>query len=277
MEQHLLRKFSTEAIALDTAFRETPQGQTLSAQVRYERYMPADISKEDWVRLLGADVSNMAHMRLTFGLTKAFLKYAEAPHESWQGPISEAVRFNPEEKRLLMLTAITHDWAESITGDHSYDLKQAHHEEEEHKVLSGLVQRSDLSRQDAEAVLSILGDKTSKLGRAFNAIERVGYVRTALQACHVAERGHAESIAGARENLSWLVSNVLGNQIEALVGYASTLPPVRNYLSLNRGRISGAFAMVNESAFELYGESEAQTQREKFERAYAAWEQFLRA
>ncbi|MDX9971090.1 MAG: HD domain-containing protein [Candidatus Gracilibacteria bacterium] len=108
-------------------FCNSDDGKILNSQVRYERYKPTTVSNERWIKILGADVNNLNHMRLTYGLTRIFL-------EKQKG------KFSNDEVNILLLTSIIHDIAEAKIGDISYDQKTDSDENEESKIATNLFQ-----------------------------------------------------------------------------------------------------------------------------------------
>ncbi len=61
----------SDFLDIHLSFAETIHGQKLAENVRYERYKPDDVTNQRWVELLGADVNNLTHLTLTYGLTRS--------------------------------------------------------------------------------------------------------------------------------------------------------------------------------------------------------------
>jgi hypothetical protein len=279
-------KLQTERVPfrrITEVFAETRNGKRLGKRIRFgDPFKPKDTSHNAWVELLGADVNNRDHMPLTDQLAYTFLRYCEVPPKNWQGPVSEEASFSDHEKSLLRLTAVTHDQAESLPKhyDRRFDIRTAADEAAELKAMQGLFQRQakklELSPADERQyarhlqwdVRAILGDRESKLGKAFNAIERLGYLRTGVRAW---ELGQKQKDGQLNEHLQWLASNVLGNQMQKLLEYADVYPPVHFFLEERAVAINAAFANIPEAMFEKYEEAERVTQAGKFEKAKAAW------
>jgi hypothetical protein len=250
------------------AFAETPMGQALASNARYDRYRPDSIPPEEWERLLGRDVNNLRHMPLTYELAEAFLKG------------TPDARLSASEIQTLLLTAIVHDWAEADPdlGDITYDLKLDSDEKKESQILALMLRNrlgEILSPETLGSIHKTVFDRTGKLGETFNAIERLGYLRTALNAWRSTDNPfHSAELT---DSLEWLCSNVLGNQIEALLGYAMKYPPVAQFLSDSERTISQAFEKIPETVFSRYpdsgAKSERQVQHDKFLRAKTLWEQ----
>lgn len=249
-------------------FAKTTFGHTLAGRVRYERYKPHDVSNERWIDLLGADVNNLTHMPLTYGLARNFIRVTD---ELQPGYLSD------EEGRLLQVAALIHDWAESIVGDISFGDKTSGDEVAEQAAFEANMSRfyhGDLTLVN-KARTEIVFDHTgkSKLGRIFNAVERVGYMRTALRAAeHIAAGDASDCDSGLR----WLVADVLTQQPRALIRHAETLQPIWQYLGNQQTTITNMFKLVEESTgvFENYIPEQRESRRLQFYDSYAAWEQW---
>jgi len=250
------------------AFRSTPYGEKLSGSIRYEKYNLSSLSNEEWVRLLGSDVNNLTHMPLTRGLTKDFIKTTERYKENY---------FSEEEKVLLELAALIHDQGEAITGDISYGDKTENDEVEELRLFaqnadafSGDIS-DDLKELIATARDQIVFNKESRLGRIFNAIERVGYLRTALRANDKVQLDETSEYA---DGLNWLIADVLSNQPLELVKYAEEYPAVSAYLTHQKQKITAAFIAVSPETFSHYGEK-AETKLQEFVASFKAWNDWM--
>lgn len=255
----------TRLIEIHEEFKKTDFGKTLADRVRYERYKPADVSNERWVDLLGADVNNLTHLTLTYGLAQDFIRASEILSPNF---------LTDEDEQLLQVAALIHDWAESIVGDISFGDKTANDELEEQAAFEANLasfyngDTTLINRARTEVVFDHTGE--SKLGRAFNAIERVGYLRTALRAGSHIVRGDAPD---CEEGLRWLIADVLSQQPEPLIAYANTLPPIRQYLINQSDQISQMFGIVagDDGIFESYPQEQRVTKRAQFKQSYYAW------
>ncbi len=227
------------------AFSETEFGQTLADQVRYDRYKPADVTNERWVELLGADVGNLTHLPLTFGLTRDFITQLR---QSQPGFLDEG------EESVLQTAALIHDWAEAVVGDITYSDKSDEDEVEERNQLAGIIDKlednsPELRELIDRALEEVVFTPDTKLGQVFNTVERVGYVRTALRASqHVLE----SSAPDCEEGLRWIVADVFGNHPEALIERSFVYAPVKKYLLAKKDEISLAFRIVGPETFENY-------------------------
>lgn len=249
-------------------FAESEYGSILSQEVRYERYKPQGVDNNKWEELLGVDVNNLKHLRLTYGLTRRFLYYCANPSSVWQEEVPEIACFTPKEAEALLLTAITHDWAEAIVGDKMFDLKTEADEQEEARVQQLLTVQLLGGLENNE----IIQNRNSKLNQAFNAIERLSYLRTGLRAWSKSKDKIDKNII---RGLWWLTNNVLFNQIEKLIEYSQTYPPVRIYLVNMQQTISEAFKEMPASSFEDYDSREREAKKAQFEKAKKAWQLFI--
>lgn len=252
----LLATESVPLYELHQGFAKTEYGQRLKRSVRYERFKPAHLPNAEWQRLLGVDVNNYDHMGLSTQLTQHFLQrcrkdsfYQEK--DATTGELKREPQFSTEEEELLLLTAQTHDLVEGMEGfsDISFDQKTDKDESDELAKMTELmqgaaalftdqVQDQAVLTQKLLAVPQILEDRTSKLGQAFNAIERLGYMRTGYRAWQVS---HRVADPDTRNSLQWVMSNVLANQTEMMLAYAAKYQPVREFLQERKQGITEAF------------------------------------
>jgi hypothetical protein len=224
-------------------FSSTKYGDTLKKNVRYEPYKPTEVPNKTWERLLGGDVNNLTHLTVSRGLTLGFLKSCDNPGKEWEGKVSEEARFTPQEQKMLLLTATVHDWGEAIIGDIPYLLKQKSDEEREMVELKKLINNvfgEDNKKESnivADQVTNILSDTTTKLGKAFNAIEQVGYVRTGIRAYEKSKNENGQ----LKDNLEYLGCKVVPHQMQALLEYSEIYPPVRAFINHHKNTISDIF------------------------------------
>lgn len=258
----MIREINT--IELHRAFAHTEYGETLAGMVRYERYMPEGTPNDEWVALLGADVNNLEHMRLTTGLTHAFIRSMD---ELSPGELTE------EDRELLPVAAISHDWGEAIVSDITFSHKTLEDEKKEKKAFLSIVSGSLADVSGSELVVQaahevVFDQKKTRRGRMFNAVERVGYMRTALRAhARVETVSDPELVNGLR----WIVADVLGNQLVPLVEAAEQLPPIRQYLMHQGERISTAFDSIDDAVFSNYTDAEEETKRLAVAQSHAVW------
>ena len=262
------RRSQPRLIEIHEKFEQTDFGKTLAGRVRYDRYKPKDVSNERWVELLGADVNNLTHLTLTYGLAQDFIRTAQTLQPDF---------LSSEDEQLLQVAALIHDWAESIVGDISFGDKTANDEIEEQAAFEANLAsfyKSDLTLIN-KARTEIVFDHTgkNKLGKVFNAIERVGYLRTALRAGDHIIRGDAMD---CDDGLRWLVADVLSQQPKSLIAYAETLQPVGQYLVNQQDKISLMFEIVatSDDVFANYPPDQREAKRRQFSESLQAWLQY---
>jgi hypothetical protein len=232
-------------------------------------YKPQSMTNQEWVRLIGADVNNLAHMKLTYGMAQWFLR-----QNNDKAHLNGFVRFSPEEEDMLLTAAVMHDWGESVVGDVTFDMKTDDHEEHEKQAVLKIAEELYPDNQAMQAYLrtivdTVIFDSKSKLGVAFNAIERLGYMRTAML---VHRRAQSEELAHVRPNLQWMVSNYLANQIPRLIEFGHSYPAIDTFLHGQALTIQDAFETMSEDVFEYYTDGRADMQREKFQNARSIWQ-----
>lgn len=218
-------------------FSQTPDGQTLGQNIRYKWYKPDDMSREKWVHLMGKDVCNLEHMRISYAMTRRFI------HDC----ITEGQHISLPDQEDLLLTAVSHDWGEAVHGDKKYDLKtQADHDAEMETLRGHSLNWLDddvpgLTDRICAAIHRTLGNGDPSLSEAFNVVERMGYVRTALQADRIA---HATDNDELRERLQLLAANVVSHHTEVLLSKVAKFPSLRLFFHRRYIHISDALARV---------------------------------
>lgn len=259
-----LQVTDSDILAVHDAFAQTRYGQALASRVRFERYKPAQVTNEQWVDLLGADVNNLEHMVLTYGLTKQLIKQTE---EAVPGSIA------PNEQILLKVGAITHDQAEAIIGDITYSEKTSDDESAERHTFRQYAEAfspgiaPEFRELVMEAQDKIVFDRSTKLGAMFSAVESIGYVRTALRASEVTYDADVATADGCR----WLVADVLGDQVGFLTQEASKYPPVMQYLNAKLNEITDAYHVVFPRDFRHYTEDVRREKYDSFQLAKKHW------
>jgi len=218
--------FSVEPLDLYTQFLDTSYGKTLLGNTRFSGFKQG-IKNEIWENELGADVNNARHMKLMYGLTRWFI----AVHNS---QVKEEERFTPHEQELLCVAAAIHDQAEAVKGDIPAPQKTKQNHEEEMEALQRIL--IDIYGKDKrvlslcqEAVSEVIVDSTTKLGKAFHAIEFMGYVHTAILAWK--KQGIESSLI--REQGCTLAKKVKKFSLPKLEAQAH-YPAIRHFLDLNK-------------------------------------------
>lgn len=264
---------------LHRKFADSHHGVHLGQQIRYGRFKPEIISNEEWSQApLGADVNNLSHMPLTKGLAREYLKNQD-----------KQKALNRTDSQMLLLASIVHDWAEAISDDKMFDQKTASEDDQEASIMLFLLKGTlgaRLTKDQLMEVYSIVKDKQSRLGEVFNAIERVGYLRTGLNAWVASKKPAGEVKGGVsgkeeiqlRAAFQWLASNVAGNQVRALLSHAEKYHPIAVYMGNSRSRIENLFKEMPAGIFENYptkdneGKNEQLIQFQKFMEAKTAWD-----
>ena len=266
-------------IQLYNVFAASPHGQKLVDKIRFYRYKPRSVDSDTWKSLLGADVDNLRHEKLSIGIARQFVRHCQAPDPRyWQGIVGEEAIFNPAEQAILFATAAKHDEPEAILSDISFDQKTDKDHQEEMIVMRQMLADSLKDENVSQQILEIVNDKDgeTKLGRAFNAIERIGYLRTGLNAWRQA---CGESTIELKQGLEALTSNVFTNQIRTLLSYSYIYPAVRTYLGQNAELISSAFHAIDRDrdSFEIYERENSPTTRlmmeDLFKTSFTLWSQ----
>ncbi len=264
---------------LHLMFGSTEPGQILASRTRWDRYKPDFVTNNEWIKMFGSDVNNFEHMRLTYGQTRWFLRECQSPSGQWNGPISEEATFDQHEQEDLMLMAIVHDWGEAITGDKMHDLKTDDERSEEARQFNALVLNTfgnNTYKALAERIVDVAEEAESKtatkLGRAFNAIERIGFSSTGLRAWRI---NNAQENEAMQEACLWMASNATGNQLVRLVDFSRTYPPVKRFLEIHSHTISDLLTNMHEDIFEKYTDgTERAAQKQKFIKAQEVWSQY---
>ncbi len=225
--------------------QEHPAGFRLKyQQVRWGRFRPSHISMYDWQspRILGLDANNLEHCYLTYQNTLQFIKS--------QNESDSPLKFNSQEQSVLTLMAETHDWGEGVTkkGDINRELKTLQDEQEELAALKPTIASIIGSHPQAEWLtdqiifhLSPEG-KHTKIGQAFDIIEKIGYVQTALRSWQKSLE-FSQVDPKLSIHLQMIPNIVLTNNLESLTQSAQTYPYVKNFLKNQKYLINQAFGM----------------------------------
>lgn len=215
-------------------FSATSYGKTLAKNIRYRFFKPPEVTHAEWEELLGPDVNNLEHHWWSERVMRAFLR--------------RNADFSPEEQKILLLTAVTHDWAEAVIGDVPYGRKTTGEEDDELRLIPQIAEEcfgEPLRQPIRQTIEEILQWKPvlrktgegPKLAHAFEVVEQLGFVGTGGRAWDVAEKGAYLSPL-LRDNLRWLGIEVHAGHVPILMQYADTYPAVRRYLLSTRHRIT---------------------------------------
>lgn len=237
--------------------------ETLVRNVRYERYMSGE-SREEWIALLGDDVSWYAHPFVTAGIADELLSY----HEDLGLNISLDDRFR------LFTACVIHDMGEMFVGDTTFEVKTGEDELFEYEAFCELIESVSTDTLEKLYLKSVYRDvvvgDNMRLGGMFNSIERVGYLNTCL-------RAYSGDIEGSRiRNWEGLCGNVLQNQVPALVEQARKYPYVNKTLQQSQVQISELFDDLKPFAYvPSDNKGERCFDEELLFNACNAWNEFL--
>jgi len=249
--------------------------------VRFKQYVPEGVSFSEWVNLLGADVEFFEHAHLTHMLGRSFLFHCLQPPLSWKEKIPESAHFSREEQEILLLAAIVHDWGELRVGDKPYPSKTPTDELEEIKAQEEVAggrfskSRDPILWGKIHQAFEIVNNRDSKLGRAFNVIEKLGYFRTGIIAWGKSRQTEREGRIELSSRLQWLAAEVSANHLPKLLEYAEDYPAVFAYLTDMKFFISDIFEQIPDSIFENYPRENRDSKMARFDEAKEGWFNFL--
>lgn len=256
---------------IHNVFADSEHGSRLASMTRWDRYRPEYVTRENWQSLLGLDANNLHHMGLTEHIVGGFLRVCQA--QEYDRSLNPQAVFSEEERESLRLAAVIHDWGESIVGDTNYLLKTSRDEEEEYEALAQIigsqanlhgVDQSLLAHKMNFVRAEVIGNRDSKLGRAFNAVERMGYIGTAVRAWRMHYKMDDPS---TRYSLQVLAAGTLSAQTPAMLEYSQVYPPVDLYLKGRSRDIADAFSGVDDGVFDFFNEGERDRLRVGFANA----------
>lgn len=192
------------------------------------------MSHAEWEQLLGPDVNNLEHHWVSYRVMREFLR--------------SHADFSREEQEVLLLTAVSHDWAEAIIGDVPYGQKTNGEEEDELRLIPQIADEcfgEDMREPIRRTIKEVLQWKSTlrktgegpKLSHAFEAVEQLGFLGTGGRAWDEAMKREGLSPL-LRSNLQWLGIEVHAGHVPILMHYAETYPAVRRYMLGTRHRIT---------------------------------------
>jgi len=184
MERHIPDSISYEdgsqisIIEIRNRYAQSKHGQHLNNQLRWQPSIRTGTTPDQWRKSFGADVNNLSHLDLSYGLVRTVLRRFKS------------TEFTLEDFEILLLTAQTHDWAEAITGDKSFVYKNEHDEKEEIAILRILLEEFLPEDQNSTSpkipqVISTLTKKDTLRYKIFNIVEKLGYLRTCKRAYQI--------------------------------------------------------------------------------------------
>lgn len=214
-------------------FRNSKFGKKLNTQVRYEVFKPKDISVDLWVEYLGPNGNNLEHMQNTYEQSLYLL---------------ENYDLELDDKNLIYLAALTHDWGEAIVGDINYSKKNDEDENAEKEAFVTIVKEviSDIQTQELliDTYLNIAMDRNSKLGSIFNTIERIGYLSDALRMTELLD---SRKFDKEKETIfKNVINGIIPYQTTALIDRSAKYNFLQNYLITNRINLNSMLKYINE-------------------------------
>ncbi len=263
-------------------FSGTQYGNILLDRSRWGSFKPSWMTNEQFENLIGVDVNNLKHIKLTFETARVFLAYCEHPDSVWKGSVPEDAQFTDDEKAVLLLCAITHDWGEASVGDTAQPNKTKKSELKEFKELLRIANETTRSthgtfgtlfrytepllRHTPSKFYHSFYDKLSKfvggdselfgkiyestnvtllqsetrLAKAFNAIEKVGYQRSGLIGWRESSNWNGVDI-DMYDRMRGMGFSVHTHNLIDLIKYAYVYPPVLTQLVANADLISEVY------------------------------------
>lgn len=241
-------KGEVQARAAHDTFRTSLYGQSLAGEPRWDMQRPEHVSAQEWIRILGRDADNLEHMKLSFDITNLFLHFDDG-----------SLGISEDEKDILRIAAISHDWGEShddITGrggDINYELKtdlDTMNEQEIFRMVFDHVM-GPVDVKTKHLIEATIFKKDTKLGMVFDAIERIGYLRTAIIAFTHSKETDDPIL---KSHLEWLAAGTLSNQVTMLMEYAANYTPVKKYLDIAAPSINEIYDALESSIFSQHGQ-----------------------
>lgn len=205
---------------------ESNYGQLLRENVGARYKMWAWTDQRHFIEVMGPDVDPVLHgAHQAETVVKPFVEFQN---------ISNRPHFTYEEANLLYVTNLLHDAHEGLTGDIPKPQKTPESDAEELRVNRQVV--SDLmgwhpGHPLLEGMQQVMGDVngTTRIGRAFEAIERCGYLQTGLRAWSM--RNHAQLNFSERLRTVAMGRIVSLDSASHLEKYANEFPYVDHLLS----------------------------------------------
>lgn len=203
---------------------------------RYERFMTRETVSE-WTAILGPDVLSLTHGSVTADVAKDFISFNK----------QQGLMLSEEQEDQLLLAAHVHDFGEIMidnqgVGDVTFENKNSMIEKAEERIFNKVVSEIEPESEKQRFLASYkhVMNRDTKMGELFNAIERVGHLKTAIKAFIGAEDGRKIN------NWKGLVGNVLSNQIRELVKYSDKYPYISFFLVENKTYIESMFRKMHD-------------------------------
>lgn len=245
------------------AFKNSPEGKILKNRIRYKKYKPINTSNEKWQNILGIDINTIFHNLTIYHIAQEFTEEPE-------------ISLSEEEKDLLFLSAIIHNWGEARGPEIPCDLKTKEEEKKEIERLKEITNQiaieifpeKKLYKKCLQVINEIITNKKTKLGRMFWAIEYFAYLETALSAWDQSLKNPK-----IKENLQWIVVNTWCENFTQLMEFSKEYPLIKKTLKENINTIDNSFRMIPISVFDLFEETYIiETKLRKFNKARNCWQ-----
>lgn len=252
-------------------FKNSRDGQHLNLEKRYGRYIKkidrCGLFPDGSEKILGADINNLKHLRLTLGLTQS---------------LSRRLDLSEEERYHLDLATIIHDMPEARCKDTTHSKKNSKVEEKEFKYMIKIAQEVLFPDDKNKANLiiniykNVVKDSTTKLGEIFNAVENLGYLRTGLNAYqHFIDKQYFRD-----PSYLWITHSTLSHGLPKLIKYSNKYQPLQEYLSNQNNLITASF-IESKRGFVAYLMDRYASAREDvnkvesdFNRSFFKWQKF---
>lgn len=243
----------------------------LGENLRFASFIDGNTNRE-WVNFLGPDVSGLTHPSVVAEIAQEFMDYNA----------SHGIVLSTEEQTLFLTAAWDHDWGELIidgegVGDVDFEQKTQTHERVEMRIFYLLLEQIPEGKAKdtiQRAYTEVAFNRESRLGRMFNAVERIGYLQTAINAAE----GKVCQLDGRIENVriaQWrgMAGSVLSNALETLLEYRKEYPYVKKILQERKNTISWMFETILSTDVPLDRGGNPSYDLAKLQRAHASWRQ----
>jgi 5'-deoxynucleotidase YfbR-like HD superfamily hydrolase len=158
----------------------------------------------------------------------------------------KAGRLNQDEFDRLRIAALIHDLGEIEAGDVSYDEKKTTDETAEKKSFEQKLTDyfPKITDDEKRLVLEIYHnitqnkDRTQKLAKYFNLIERLGYLSNGIEVFLKKPEG---------VDWQWMVGNILHNQGKHLVKYFEEFESAKKYFALHKQTLADMLKFAQET------------------------------
>lgn len=150
-------------------FAESKYGDSLRAQVRWNRYRPKHVSVEQWAEILEDETYTLSHMQDCLKGAKRFLKHLKSEQN-----------LEKQDEAFILLAAAIHDWGKCASStnsskDISWDQKTVEDMNRERETFKELFD-SFIGKDEIKLKYIIeqtIFNASSRLGEIFSSIERL--------------------------------------------------------------------------------------------------------